>query len=122
MDIEQVIEWIVTNPHLYPGKQNTPQPRSTSACKPLEPQAQMFIIWRSLCEYLKENLSAGRGVNIRGFGAFTFDIHTELPKLATRAINPFDTLRDQRMERKHVHKAKPVFVVDPSLKILLTHY
>jgi len=76
----------------------------------------MLIVWRSLVEYLKNNLIAGRSVNIKNFGAFTFDIATELPKIATRSIIPSIDLNDQRMERKHVHNIKAAFVVDPNLQ------
>ena len=34
----------------------------------------MIIIWKSMVEYLSNNLKAGRSVNIKKFGAFTFDI------------------------------------------------
>ena len=47
---------------------------------------QMMIIWKSLVSYLNENLRAGKSVNIKRFGAFTFDIATELPKLAQKTI------------------------------------
>ncbi len=45
----------------------------------------MLIIWKSLVEYLNENLRAGKSINIRKFGAFTFDIQTELPKIAMQS-------------------------------------
>lgn len=54
----------------------------------------MMIIWKSLIEYLKTNLRAGKSVNIKGFGSFTFDIDTELPKIATKTINPKTDLED----------------------------
>lgn len=54
----------------------------------------MMIIWKSLIEYLNNNLNAGRSVNIKGFGSFTFDIDTELPRIATRQINPNTNLED----------------------------
>ncbi len=66
----------------------------------------MLIVWRSLVEYLGNNLKAGHSVNIKNFGSFTFDITTELPRIATRSIAPSHDLNDQRMERKHVHKIK----------------
>jgi nucleoid DNA-binding protein len=45
----------------------------------------MIIIWKALVEYLNNNLRAGRSVNIKRFGSFTFDIETELPRIATKA-------------------------------------
>jgi nucleoid DNA-binding protein len=66
----------------------------------------MMIIWKALIEYLGNNLKAGRSVYIKGFGAFTFDIQTELPKIATKSINIKTDLEDQRLDRKHVHNIK----------------
>lgn len=48
----------------------------------------MMIIWRALVTYLDNNLRAGKSVNIRKFGAFTFDIETDLPNISTRTIHP----------------------------------
>lgn len=47
-----------------------------------------------MIEYLNNNLRAGKSVNIKGFGSFTFDIATELPRIATRLINPKTDLED----------------------------
>jgi nucleoid DNA-binding protein len=40
----------------------------------------MLIIWRAFCEYIKEKLYSYSGVNVKGFGAFTFEVACELPK------------------------------------------
>jgi len=48
----------------------------------------MIIVWKSLVEYLNNNLRSGKSVNIKKFGSFTFDIATELPRIATRSMNP----------------------------------
>ena len=48
----------------------------------------MMIIWKALIEYLNNNLREGRSVNIKKFGAFTFDIDTDLPRIASKQINP----------------------------------
>lgn len=63
----------------------------------------MMIVWRALVTYLDNNLRAGKSVNIRKFGAFTFDIHTDLPVISRREINPQSDIASQRAERKHVH-------------------
>ena len=42
----------------------------------------MIIIWKALIEYLGENIRGGRSVNIKKFGAFSFNVQTELPKIA----------------------------------------
>jgi nucleoid DNA-binding protein len=78
----------------------------------------MIIVWKALIEYLNNNLRAGRSVNIKRFGSFTFDIETELPRIATKSgsmtTHNFD-IEDQRLDRKHVHKVRPCFVVDEFL-------
>lgn len=66
----------------------------------------MIMIWKSLVEYLKNNLSQGKSVSIKKFGAFTFDISTDLPRIATKSMNPDSDLYDQRLERKHVHRVR----------------
>ena len=75
-----------------------------------------------MIEYVQEKLAGSKSVNLRGFGAFSFDIETELPKVATRSINTNHTIEEQRMERKHLHKIRPVFVVDAKLKAALARY
>lgn len=52
----------------------------------------MLIIWRALVEYLNNNLREGRSVNIKRFGAFTYDISTELPKIVSKSIKPTQDL------------------------------
>lgn len=81
----------------------------------------MVIIWKALCEYLSNNLRAGRSVYIKRFGSFTFDIDTELPRIANNrstSLQPYNStatsgfksnafnLEDQRLDRKHVHKVR----------------
>ena len=82
----------------------------------------MMIVWKSFASYLRENLLAGKSINIKKFGSFTFDIHTELPRIATRNIDPQTGLEEQRLERKHVHTVRPCFVVDSELKVHLSRY
>jgi hypothetical protein len=94
----------------------------------------MMIIWKGMIEYLTNNLRAGRSVYIKKFGSFTFDIATELPRIATKSINPNTELEEQRLDRKHVHDVRyyslpyfiyvirPCFVVDPQLQQHLSRY
>lgn len=82
----------------------------------------MLIVWKALTTYLDENLRKGKSVNIRNFGAFTFDISTELPKISRREINPETDIFSQRAERKHVHTLRPCFVVDKNLQTHLIRY
>jgi hypothetical protein len=50
--------------------------------KPLQPKAQYIIIWKALIEYLGNNIGVGKSVNVKDFGAFTYNVTTELPKIA----------------------------------------
>ena len=121
-DVEKIVEYILDHPVNYPGSHNDPAARTSIGMKPLEPKAQMMIMWRALWEYLEEKLKSGKNVNIKGFGAFTFDIETDLPRIAARTINSHDEIESQRLERKHIHKIQPRFVVDPKLQYHLYHY
>jgi len=79
---------ILKNGDKYPGKHNNSTARTAANLKPLQPKAQMIIIWKALIEYVGENIKAGRSVNIKKFGCFTFDVKTELPKIASRNVSP----------------------------------
>ena len=81
-----------------------------------------MIIWKAFVEYLNENIRAGRSVNIKGFGCFTYNIQTELPKIAMRSISPKVDIFTQRQERKHVHHLTPVFVIDSAIRANLMRY
>ena len=35
-----------------------------------------------MAEYIKENIQAGRGINYKNFGAFAFEVSTDLVKPA----------------------------------------
>jgi hypothetical protein len=90
--------------------------------KPLQPKAQYIIIWKALIEYIGNNIGVGKSVNLKNFGAFTYNVTTELPKIAMRSISPKVDIWTQRMERKNVHHLKPVFVIDPVLQYHLVRY
>jgi len=112
---------ILSHPKNYPGKHQEPQPRTLQAFKPLEAKAQFHVIFKAVSEYVKENLTSGKSVNIRGFGAFSFEILSEFVKPAVFTNIDFrKTLDDQRAERKHNHKFRPCFLADTQLKTLLT--
>lgn len=71
------------------------------------------MIIKALGEYIKENIQAGRGINYKNFGAFAFEVNTDLVKPAQ--LSNFDITKDldnQREERKHNHKIRPCFVPD----------
>ena len=73
----------------------------------------MLIIWRAMVTYLDNNLRKGQSVNIRKFGSFTFDISTDLPRIATRQISPTSDLGIDRRVRKNVHRCRYVSVSFP---------
>ena len=70
--------------------------------------SKMQIIWRALITYLNNTLKAGKSVNIKKFGAFTFDIQTELPKISQRRITAESSRDADVKERKHIHKLRYV--------------
>jgi len=41
----------------------------------------MLIVMCAFCEYIKEKLYSNIGLNVKGFGAFTFEATCELPKV-----------------------------------------
>ena len=56
---------------------------------------------------MDDQLRAGRSVNIRKFGAFVYDIETELPKISYgRSVNINHDVHTERAQRKHVHHLK----------------
>lgn len=63
----------------------------------------MQIIWRALITYLDNNLRQGRSVNMKKFGAFTFDISTDLPRISRRQITADSDMAKDRSDRKHIH-------------------
>lgn len=123
MNNDQIFSWILKNAKNYPGKHQEPQPRTLSSFKPLEPKSQLHVIFKSLSEYIKENIASGKSVNLKGFGAFSFEIDSSHVEPAI--YSPIDfkkQLDEQRAERKHVHKIRPCFVVDNKLKYLLSRF
>jgi nucleoid DNA-binding protein len=83
----------------------------------------MLIIWKAFCEYLKEKVSAYKGVNVKGFGAFTFEVATELPKIGIDyRMAKTKSFGELILEKKSTHKLRPCFVIDPKFKHLLTRF
>jgi len=123
MDIDQIFSWILTHGKNYPGKHQESQPRTVSSFKPLEPKSQFHVIFKALSEYIKENLSSGKSVNLKGFGAFSFEIDSSHVQPAIFSTIDFKKqLDEQRAERKHVHKLRPCFAVDSKLKYFLSRF
>lgn len=114
---------IVSHPQNYPGRHLMSQPRTCESVKPLDPKSQFHLIFKGLGEYIRENMCAGRGINYKGFGAFAFEVDTDLVKPAQ--LSNFDItkeLSNQREERQHNHKIRPCFVPDPQLVEQLIRY
>eukprot|EP00919_Chromeraceae_sp_WS-2016_P077050 GHVR01182328.1.p1 GENE.GHVR01182328.1~~GHVR01182328.1.p1 ORF type:complete len:131 (+),score=10.92 GHVR01182328.1:3577-3969(+) len=68
-------------------------------------------------------MEAGKGINYRGFGAFSFEVVTDLVKPAQ--LSNFDItkgLEGQREERLHNHRIRPCFVPDAKLSDVLLRY
>ena len=114
---------IINNPNVYPGLHQQSCARTSDAFKPLEIKAQMLIIWRAFCEYLKEKVSSCKGINVRNFGAFTFDVMTELPKLGIEyGKAKTKTFQELMTEKKTTHKLRPCFLIDPKIKKILSKF
>jgi hypothetical protein len=64
----------------------------------------MLIIWKGFIEYLANNVRGGKSVYIKKFGTFTYDIESDLPKIASKSLSTAFDLEDQRLDRKHTHK------------------
>ena len=97
MNNDDVFTWIVKHPNNYPGKHLQSQPRTYEAVKPLDPKAQFHLIIKALGEYIKENIQAGRGINYKNFGAFAFEVNTDLVKPAQ--LSNFDITKDLDNQR-----------------------
>lgn len=123
MDINKVAEWIINNPNVYPGLHQDSCARTSDAFKPLEIKAQLLIIWRAFCEYLKEKVSDCKGVNIKNFGAFTYEVSTELPKLGIEYSKAkTKSFNELLVEKKTAYKLRPCFIVDTKYRKILTKY
>jgi len=123
MDIDQIFSWILSHKQNYPGKHQESQPRTVSSFKPLEPKSQFHVIFKSLSEYIKENITSGKSVNLKGLGAFSFEIdYSHVQPAMFSTIDFKKQLDEQRAERKHVHKIRPCLVVDSKLKYLLSRF
>ena len=91
--------------------------------KPLDPKAQFHLVIKALGEYIREQIVEGHGINYRNFGAFAFEVDTDLVKPAQHSN--FDITKDlsnQREERMHNHTIRPCFVPDKRLQDVLLRY
>jgi len=79
------------------------------------------VIWKAFCDYVQERLNDYKGINVKNFGAFTFEVATELPKIGLEK-SKFNTLGELIVEKKTSHKMRPTFVIDNRYKKLLTRF
>lgn len=82
---------------------------------------KILVIWKAFCEYIQERLNEYKGINVKNFGAFTFEVATELPKVGLEK-SKFNTLGELIVEKKTNHKLRPAFVIDNRFKKLLTRF
>ncbi|KAM3139420.1 Aconitate hydratase mitochondrial [Paramecium bursaria] len=139
MNLDDIFDWILSHQQNYPGKHQESQPRTVQSYKPLEPKAQVFqiyqiqfhIVLKSTAEYIKEKLFDGKvyikynqqGVNLKEFGAFTFEVLSDFIKPMQHSnFNMSKELEIQRAERKHIHNIRPCFVPDNAFKYFLARY
>lgn len=73
VQIRQLIEFVLNNPKNYSGIHNASQPRTTQGLPQLDPSRQMLLIWDGMCAYVEEILGQGKSVNVKNFGAFTYE-------------------------------------------------
>jgi hypothetical protein len=83
----------------------------------------MMIVLKAMGEYLREKMSQGHGVNVKGLGAFAFEVDSDTVKPAQLSkFDIMDDLNNQREERKHIHKIRPCFVPDGRFAGSLSRY
>lgn len=123
MDFNHIVEWIINNKNTYIGLHQESCPRTSEAFKPLEVKSQFMIIWKAFCEYLREKVNDCKGVNIRNFGAFTFEVETQLPKLGLEYSSAkTKSFSELLAEKKTINKLRPCFIIDPKFKKILSKF
>jgi hypothetical protein len=67
MTMDDIFTWyerhlyrIINHPNNYSGKHLQPQPRVDESHKPLEPKAQLTIIFKATGEYIREQMESGK--------------------------------------------------------------
>jgi len=104
--VKQLVNHVLENPKHYPGPHNLSQPRTSHGLAPLDTTRQMLLIWDAMSNYIRENLEAGRSVNVPNFGTLTFE-----PILCE---DPFSN--------KEQVKLRPCLIVNPALKETLYRF
>ncbi len=123
MDLNNIVDYIIANPNIYNGLHQESCPRTSDAFKPLEVKSQFIIIWKAFCEYLREKVSDCKGINIKNFGAFTYEVETSLPKLGLEYNKAKSkSFKELLVEKKTTHKLRPCFIIDPKIKKILAKF
>lgn len=123
MDFNTIVDYIIANPNIYNGLHQESCPRTSDAFKPLEVKSQFIIIWKAFCEYLREKVSDCKGINIRNFGAFTYEVETSLPKLGLEYNKAKSkSFKELLVEKKTTHKLRPCFIIDSKIKKILSKF
>jgi nucleoid DNA-binding protein len=113
--VPQIIEYILVNPGLFEGSHNHSQPRTSDGLTILDPmryeillysriiERQLKLVWEALCIHINDSMSEGRGIQIKNFGAFTFE-----PRISTNGNS-----KNRKLSAAHL---RPCFVIAPSLE------
>jgi nucleoid DNA-binding protein len=83
----------------------------------------MLVIWKAFGDYLQEKMDACKGVYVKNFGSFTYEVTTEKPKMGidyTQANSK--TFSELLLEKKSTHKLSPCFVIDQRFRRALPKY
>lgn len=75
MSIEAVIQFMLTNPSVFPGTHNKSQARTTPGLGPLDCHMQAITIFKCACKWMAKKLEEGKACNWRGLGCFAFSHH-----------------------------------------------
>jgi len=104
--VKQLVKHVLENPKHYPGPHNLSQPRTSHGLAALDTERQMLLIFDAMSNYIRENLEAGKSVNVPLFGTLTFE-----PILCE---DPFSN--------KEQVKLRPCLIVNPKLRETLYRF
>lgn len=74
-------------------------------------------------EYVKEQFCNYKGINIKGFGAFTYEVKQTLPKPGINcAETDTKSMQQLLLEKKSRHIMRPCFIIEPKFTTILMRY
>ena len=76
VSLKQVIEYVLAQPALFPGRHTTAQPRSIPGLPVLDANRQLHAIWTAVTHAVRARLENGQGVHIEGLGSFALEPQT----------------------------------------------